>query len=71
MHDPGIAVSCGSLVGLDVEETRRHTKADPLKLARRRLAPLELADLEGGFLACHMLVCRARHSCELFCVCVY
>ena len=43
----GIAVSCGSLVGLDVEESGRHTKADPLKLARRRLAPPELAQLEG------------------------
>lgn len=52
----GIAVSSGSLVGLDVEETRRHTRADPLKLARRRLAPLELASLEGGhrFLLGHM-----------------
>ncbi|KAL0041750.1 hypothetical protein WJX79_003327 [Trebouxia sp. C0005] len=43
----GIAVSCGSLVGLDVEESNRHTKADPLRLARRRLAPLELASLEA------------------------
>ncbi|KAL3139024.1 hypothetical protein ABBQ32_005825 [Trebouxia sp. C0010 RCD-2024] len=43
----GIAVSSGSLVGLDVEETKRHTRADPLKLARRRLAPLELANLEA------------------------
>jgi len=30
-----------------VEESNRHTKADPLRLARRRLAPLELASLEG------------------------
>ena len=43
----GIAVSCGSLVGLDVEESNRHTKADPLRLARRRLAPAEVASLEG------------------------
>lgn len=48
MPHAGIAVSSGSLVGLDVEETKRHTRADPLKLARRRLAPLELANLEGG-----------------------
>ena len=43
----GIAVSCGGLVGLDVEETLRHTRSDPLKLARRRLAPAELASLES------------------------
>ena len=30
-----------------MEESNRHTKADPLRLARRRLAPLELASLEG------------------------
>lgn len=44
----GIAVSCGSLVGLDVEESQRHIRADPLKLARRRLAPSEFASLAGG-----------------------
>lgn len=43
----GIAVSCGSLVGLDVEERQRHIRADPLKLARRRLASPEFASLAG------------------------
>ncbi|DBA83761.1 hypothetical protein WJX77_006815 [Trebouxia sp. C0004] len=58
----GIAVSCGSLVGLDVEESNRHTKADPLSLARRRLAPLELASLE----AIHSTEGRARRFVQLW-----
>lgn len=58
----GIAVSCGSLVGLDVEESNRHTKADPLRLARRRLAPLELASLE----AIHSTEGRARRFVQLW-----
>lgn len=63
-------MSCGSLVGLDVEETRRHTRADPLKLARRRLAPVELADLEGDYrtLPYASLLCSAL-LCNAFCLC--
>ncbi|KAL0047635.1 hypothetical protein WJX82_008143 [Trebouxia sp. C0006] len=58
----GIAVSCGSVVGLDAEESNRHTKADPLRLARRRLTPLELASLE----AIHSTEGRARRFVQLW-----
>lgn len=46
MH-AGIAVSCGSSVGFDVEVADRHTKTDVLKLAKRRFAPAEVASLRG------------------------
>ena len=48
MLHTGIAVSCGSPVGLDVEAADRHTRTDVLKLAKRRFAPIELASLEGN-----------------------
>ena len=44
----GSAVTAGAQVGLDVEETQRHTHGDPLRLARRRFSPKEIAGLEGG-----------------------
>lgn len=44
----GCAVTAGAQVGLDVEETQRHTHGDPLRLARRRFSPKEIASLEGG-----------------------
>ncbi len=40
-----------------MEESNRHTKVDPLRLARRRLAPLELASLEGEQ---HLVASAAR-----------
>ncbi|CAK0738564.1 hypothetical protein CVIRNUC_001061 [Coccomyxa viridis] len=43
----GCAVTAGALVGLDVEETQRRTRGDPLRLARRRFSPAEVASLEG------------------------
>ena len=44
----GCAVTAGAQVGLDVEETQRLTRGDPLRLARRRFSPKEIASLEGG-----------------------
>ena len=44
----GIAIGANRLVGLDVEESSRLTRHDPLKLARRRFASAELARLQGG-----------------------
>ena len=40
-------MTAGAQVGLDVEETQRHTHGDPLRLARRRFSPKEIASLEG------------------------
>ena len=44
----GIAIGANRLVGLDVEESSRLTRHDPLKLARRRFASAEVAQLQGG-----------------------
>ena len=45
----GCAVTAGTLVGLDVEESGRSTRqGDPLRLARRRFSPAEIASLEGA-----------------------
>ncbi|KAK9829352.1 hypothetical protein WJX72_005328 [[Myrmecia] bisecta] len=41
----GCAVTNGMRIGLDVERTDRHTRSDPLKLARRRFTPTEVACL--------------------------
>ena len=40
-------MTAGAQVGLDVEETQRHTHGDPLRLARRRFSTKEIASLEG------------------------
>ncbi|KAK9917310.1 hypothetical protein WJX75_003017 [Coccomyxa subellipsoidea] len=42
----GCAVTSGKLVGLDVEVSNRHTRGNPLRLARRRFSAAELASLE-------------------------
>ena len=47
MLPAGIAIGANRLVGLDVEESSRLTRQDPLKLARRRFASAELAQLQG------------------------
>ena len=44
----GCAVTAGPLVGLDVEASARHTTGDPLRLARRRFSPAEIASLESA-----------------------
>lgn len=44
----GIVIGANRLVGLDVEESSRLTRQDPLKLARRRFASAEVAQLQGG-----------------------
>lgn len=44
----GCAVTARPLVGLDVEESGRHTTGDPLRLARRRFSPAEIASLESA-----------------------
>ena len=42
-------MTAGPLVGLDVEASGRHTRGgDPLRLARRRFSPAEIASLEGA-----------------------
>eukprot|EP00887_Chlorella_sp_A99_P007790 scaffold20.g7790.t1 len=41
----GLAVAAHGVVGLDVEERGRRTRADPLRLARRRFSQREVADL--------------------------
>ncbi len=46
----GCAVTAGAQVGLDVEESHRHTHGDPLRLARRRFSAKEIASLEGEIL---------------------
>jgi phosphopantetheinyl transferase len=46
----GCAVSAGAAVGLDCEESSRHTRRDPLGLARRYFHPREIADCEGVWL---------------------
>ena len=46
--DAGCAVSCGSLVGLDIESDERLTRRNPLALARRHFSPQELASLQGA-----------------------
>eukprot|EP00891_Asterochloris_glomerata_P005347 jgi/Astpho2/5347/Aster-x1290 len=43
----GIVIGANRLVGLDVEESSRLTRQDPLKLARRRFASAEVAQLQG------------------------
>lgn len=35
-------------VGLDVEDLERRTRGDPMRLARRRFSPQEIADLQGA-----------------------
>ena len=57
----GCAVTAGALVGLDVEESGRSTRqGDPLRLARRRFSPAEIASLEGAQpMPCKHLVCLA------------
>ena len=46
--DAGCAVSCGGLVGLDIESDERLTRRNPLALARRHFSPQELASLQGS-----------------------
>ncbi len=40
-------MTAGQHVGLDVELSNRHTRGNPLRLARRRFSAAELASLEG------------------------
>ena len=68
----GCAVTAGALVGLDVEETQRHTHGDPLRLACRHFSPKEIVSLEGrslhghtaSFLTLHTQCCRWPTSCR-------
>ncbi|PRW56999.1 L-aminoadipate-semialdehyde dehydrogenase-phosphopantetheinyl transferase isoform X2 [Chlorella sorokiniana] len=43
----GLAVTVEGLVGLDVEGLERRTRGDPMRLARRRFSPQEIADLQA------------------------
>ncbi|KAG7668045.1 putative 4'-phosphopantetheinyl transferase [Nannochloris sp. 'desiccata'] len=48
-HTPGligVAVTSGAAVGLDAESINRKTKGNPLKLAQRRFATLEIEQLD-------------------------
>ncbi len=54
----GCAVTYDARVGLDVERSERHTRRDPLKLARRYFTDQEVASLKGmpaGLHASHAL----------------
>ena len=60
MPPAGCAVTAGPLVGLDVEASGRHTTGDPLRLARRRFSPAEIASLES---AASVRVSPLGHTC--------
>jgi len=63
-HAAGCAVTAGAAVGLDVEEARRRTRGDPLRLAARRFSAAEAAAIQGAVPPCAVLLLPRSSSGE-------